>query len=408
MLAWVTVLSAPAYAIYVRVVTEDVPVARLIENLTRQAAARPGDGQLQWALARAHAMAASDPSRSVPAGKDGRIWHGYSAPFAPFDPVAGAAGKPSTTARQHLDLAITHHRRAVVLLPEEPAVRLGLAWGLQQAGQTADAVAEYRATIEAAWKDEGQRTTLGLGGRTVVSEAASYLKPLLDPVRDRQEIRTLDQRVAKLATLPVPITPIVVDLAGGGSASALIDRDACVSFDLEGRGVARAWEWITPRAAWLVWDPNQSRRVSSGRQLFGSVTFLIDWRTGYDALASLDDDGDGWLRGTELRGLALWHDRDGDAVSAPDEVRPVSWHRIDAIATRGDAGVTPRVAAWARHGVRYADGSTAPTYDIVLHAAASVTTTRRREPAAPAGVGSLGGRQAQHDVEARGEFAGAR
>jgi hypothetical protein len=374
MLAWMTVLSLPAHAIYMRVVTEDVPVARLIENLTRQVAARPGDGQRHWALARAHAMAASRPAGMVPVTRDGRVWHGYEEPFIPFPVVPAAA--PGSPSRRHLDLAITHHRRALALLPGDHAVRLGLAWCLQQAGEHTEAIREYRATIEAAWKGEGTRTSLGFGGRTIVSEAAGYLIPLLDRVKDREEIGTLRKRLDHLASLPVMITPIVVDLAGGGSPNALIDRDARVSFDLEGRGVARSWEWITPRAAWLVWDPRQTGRVTSGRQLFGSVTFLMAWRTGYEALASLDDDGDGWLRGTELRGLALWHDRDGDAVSGPDEVRPVSWYRIDAIATRGDAGATPRVAAWARHGVRYADGSTAPTYDVVLRPAAPLVTTR--------------------------------
>lgn len=125
------------------------------------------------------------------------------------------------------------------------------------------------------------------------------------------------------------------------------------------------------RAAWGVWDPKRTGRIHSGTQLFGSVTFLMFWRTGYDALAALDDDGDGWLRGDELAGLALSHDRDGDGQNGPGEVAPVGVHRIVAMAARGDEGDGHRVAARATAGVRYADGSTRATFDLVLRAVAT-------------------------------------
>ncbi|HTU99107.1 MAG TPA: tetratricopeptide repeat protein [Luteitalea sp.] len=375
--------SAAPSAIFVRTVTEQVPVARLIANLTRQVEKNPSDGDAHWALARAHAMAASNPARAIAVTKEGKVWYGPGAPFAPFDPMPAATGTLGTPGQQHLTLAIAHHRRALRLLPSNPAIRLGLAWCLQQAGQVGEAIAEYRSTIEAAWKDEGQRTSLGLGGRTIVSEAASYLKPLLDPTINQAEIRTLDQRVEKLASLPVPITPIVVDLEGTTSGQPLVDTEAKVRFDLEGRGLARDWEWITPRSAWLVWDPKETGRITSGRQLFGSVSFLIAWRNGYEALASLDDDGDGWLRADELRGLALWHDRDADGVSSVDEVRPVSWYRITGIAARGTHATSEGVAAWARDGVRYADGSTAPTWDVVLRPAVPRLTRHTDDVAHP-------------------------
>ena len=43
-----------------------------------------------------------------------------------------------------------------------------------------------------------------------------------------------------------------------------------------------------------------------------------------DALAALDDNGDGVLSGKELDGLALWHDANGNGVCDPGEVKPLS------------------------------------------------------------------------------------
>jgi len=41
-----------------RLEVEDVPVARVIPNLSREAGRAPGNGQLHWALGQAYAIAA--------------------------------------------------------------------------------------------------------------------------------------------------------------------------------------------------------------------------------------------------------------------------------------------------------------------------------------------------------------
>ena len=58
------------------------------------------------------------------------------------------------------------------------------------------------------------------------------------------------------------------------------------------------------------------------------------WSHGYDALLSLDDNGDGQLTGPELRGLALRHDRNGNRVSDRGEVKSVHSYGIVSIACR--------------------------------------------------------------------------
>jgi hypothetical protein len=60
--------------------------------------------------------------------------------------------------------------------------------------------------------------------------------------------------------------------------------------------------------------------IESGRQLFGSVTWWMFWRDGYQAPAALDDDGNGWLEGNELAGIAIWRDLNGNGVCDPSEI----------------------------------------------------------------------------------------
>lgn len=55
---------------------------------------------------------------------------------------------------------------------------------------------------------------------------------------------------------------------------------------------------------------------------------MLFFENGYHALATLDDDGDGELAGRELRGLALWQDRNGDGVSDDGEVKPVGAYGV--------------------------------------------------------------------------------
>jgi hypothetical protein len=146
----------------------------------------------------------------------------------------------------------------------------------------------------------------------------------------------------------------------------MIDAEASVPFDADGTGRKR-WTWITPKAGWLVSDPRSTARIESGLQLFGNVTFWLFWEDGYQALATLDDNDDGELTGTELAGLAIWHDRNGDGVSQRDEVRSLADHGIVALSCRGE----PRAGSsdclvYAPRGVRFRDGTVRASYDVIL------------------------------------------
>lgn len=160
------------------------------------------------------------------------------------------------------------------------------------------------------------------------------------------------------------ITPIVFSMQSHQSIFELVSMDASVDFDLRGFGPKTRWPWVKPTTALLVWDPERTGRIVSGRQLFGSYTFEIFWRDGYAALAALDDNHDGWLRGSELDGLRAWFDSDENGRSESSEVRDVDELGVVGIAVHAvtHEGVHPKNP----HGMQLEDGRTLPTWDWVV------------------------------------------
>ena len=164
------------------------------------------------------------------------------------------------------------------------------------------------------------------------------------------------------------MTPILVSLNPDLPFEKLVDRSAAVTFDLDGSGLPRKYQWITPNAAWLVYDHNGSGRITSGLQLFGSVTFWIFWQNGYDALAVLDNDRNGILEDSELQNLSLWRDANSDGHSDPGEVRPLHEYGIVQLKTNAtnSTGILSHPA-----GATLYDNSTLPTYDWIAQSSAN-------------------------------------
>ena len=245
--------------------------------------------------------------------------------------------------------------------------QLGLAWCLDQSGQKKSAVTEYRKALKLAWTEEVEKGDgHGLGpGVCYSEEIIRYLLKLLDPINDKAEIAELNKAAANLSSMPRAITPILVPLEANASFTELVDPLAAVPFDLDGSGRVRSWGWITPKAAWLVFNPERGR-ITSALQLFGSVTFWIFWSDGYAALAALDDDRDGFLRGAELHGLMLWQDRNRNGVSEPEELIPVEDAGIAGIACSGSKHESG--CQWNPAGVIYRNGTSRPSYDWIAPA----------------------------------------
>ena len=361
--------SAPAAATHLRPELEKVPIERLLKNLEAALTKSPFDANLHYGLARANAMAYADVSESttIVAAKPLRgVWFGLLPRHVPFGPVDEGSGERRHARRDHLRKAIGYYKSGIRAAGKDASLThwLGLAWCVEQFGDTVGAISLYRRIFSRAWKTEQRKLRFGLRQRPVAAEAAMYLVALLDPNEDAQEIVALRARADKLQRVPRAVTPIVVPLTDSAvSLAELVDPSAAVPFDLDGSGLRRPWGWTRPKTAgWLVFiPPGADGRVTSGLQLFGAVTFWMFWPTGYHALGALDDDGDGELRGDELRGLAIWADQDRDGVSQPHEVRTMA--ELGIVALSSEYQVAGDGTPFSPQGLVLRSGATRPTYD---------------------------------------------
>ena len=392
-------------AMFVRSQTQEVPMARLFTNLQQRLNQDTNNFELTYDLARLHSMAYSTTAETIQVTTNtGRptFYYPGSDSGVPQDVSVPRSAEARSQALTHLTNALVLFDRAIQLLKKSTnqiqsgewlvlPLELGRAWCLDQAGSRADALKAYRKTFVLAWKREvtgefklkewleGTWDAVKSGNNPLhVTTRPSYLGPgvcysqeligyllkLLDPVADAKEIADLKAKQKILAAMGRAVTPILVPLESALTLADLVNPQAGVAFDLDGSGLPRRWSWITPKAAWLVFDNAGQGKITSGLQMFGNVTFWIFWRDGYDALRALDDNHDGVLSGTELRGLALWQDRNANGICEPGEVRSVSHWGISAISCAGEPqpGTTLR---WCPNGVTFDNREMRPSYDWI-------------------------------------------
>ncbi len=227
------------------------------------------------------------------------------------------------------------------------------------------ALAAYRRAYELALeKDRKQRFPSPAANSLISRDAAESIRRIFERRTmsddDRAELARMKEQTKDLPGGFV-ITPLIFSMEAARPLEDLLDPSSRVRFDLAGAGRPAEWPWLRPETALLVWDPAGTGRITSGRQLFGSVTWWIFWENGYEPLALLDDDGDGWIAGRELEGLAVWRDRNGDGRSDRGEVIPAAKAGIARLAARpaGRHGAIP----WNPRGLATTDGRLLPTYD---------------------------------------------
>lgn len=362
-----------AEARYMKPDLVNIPIERLINNLEAIAEKNPKDAQARFNLARAHAMAyavKSDTAEVWKGRENQGIWFGYEPSHIPFTVQPTEDKNALNAARKHLASAIKAYEETIRLEPDNLSAKLGYAWCLEQSGEKRKAVNHYRKVIEAAWRQEKSMTQAPLGWHSVTAEAAGYLIPLLNKNRDKKEISLLRARMEKVSKVPRPVTPVAVPLRVGMTAREVENLSASVAFDADGSGEKKNWTWIAKDAGWLVYDPHETGKVASALQMFGSVSFWMFWDNGYKALAALDDNGDGMLAGRELRGLAIWQDINSNGISDAGEVKRLAAWGIVGISCHHEQDTKhPYRIAYSRQGIFFRDGSTRPTYDIILRPA---------------------------------------
>jgi hypothetical protein len=365
-----SLLAASVQARFVSPDLERVPVERLVKNLQEVVDKEPKNVQARYNLARVHAMAyalKNDTCEINKRGTNPAPWFGNTPAVVPFKSVETKDKDQLEQAKKHLQKAISTYGDVLKLQADYLPAQLGLAWCVEQSGDKVEAIKAYRKVIEAGWETEGKLTRGPLGGNYITKEAAGYLIPLLDTEKDGKEIDTLNVRVAQLNKLPRPVTPIAVPLKDGLTWRDLEDRNAAVGFDVDGTGLGKRWSWITKDAGWLVYDPHKTGKITSGLQLFGNVTFWCFFDNGYEALRCLDDNADGVLTGSELDGIAIWHDANGDGICQPEEIRPLSYYGVAGMSCAWQTDTShPDRIAFSPAGVVLRDGSTRPTFDLIL------------------------------------------
>jgi hypothetical protein len=376
-------MLAPEYALakYRLPDLQEVPIKRLLSNLKDQIRQNPQDPWLRLNLARAYSMAFalnSDEAKITLNTHDGQLsfWH-VPFEYSPQMPQS-ITNRPGKSAREYLLQAIELYEITLKTDSKDEHIaqyaRLGHAWCLEQANNKKIAIEDYRILVRQivpekfASPDPSRKRSPGLDWSDASAEAAGYLIALLDPKQDAAEISTLQEQLKQFARRPRAITPIAIPLKANTSLADIEDRNARVTFDIDGRNVGQNWSWITPKAGWLAYDPKKNGKISSGIQLFGNVSYWMFWKNGYQALSVLDDNGDGILTGQELNGLVIWIDENRNGVYDPGEIKTLSELNIQGLRYNHITlnGHQDHIV-FSPQGVQFSDGSNAPSYDIILH-----------------------------------------
>jgi hypothetical protein len=159
------------------------------------------------------------------------------------------------------------------------------------------------------------------------------------------------------------ITPIVFSLEEYNSPIELLGQNLQVKYDLAGDGNSELWPWVKPTTGILVWNEDGKGSITSGRQMFGSVTWWLFFNDGYHALDCLDDNRDGALTGNELKGISAWFDVNSNGQSESAEIKSLDELGIVSISVKS----TSTENGWPANktGIKLNNGQTIATYDWI-------------------------------------------
>jgi tetratricopeptide (TPR) repeat protein len=177
-------------------------------------------------------------------------------------------------------------------------------------------------------------------------------------------ILEMQKNIEKVKKQHMPIvTPIVFSFEKDISPTKLLEPDLQVNFDLDGDGNIEVWPWVKPTTGILVWNEDGKGEITSGRQMFGSVTWWLFFNDGYHALDCLDDNRDGALTGNELKGISVWFDVNSNGQSEPAEIKSLDELEIVSISVKS----TGTENGWPANktGIKLKNGQTIASYDWI-------------------------------------------
>lgn len=373
----------PAQARHANVEIKQVPISRLLTNLTARLSTSINNddkAMLEFQIGRLHSMAYALRTEEVSVRTDRRMvatpkgagdsrnsvlvpWYGYSvSDYDQFQIEPTEDQAKIAQAKKHLAEATLHLEKACTLNPKLETAQLGWAWCLQQTGQFAKARPLYRQIFKNAYEKEKSEKS-GFRGSSIAIETGEYLISVLDKKRDAGEIADIRLKMSQVSEGFRMVTPIVVPLRPGLNAQQLMCSRRVV-FDLDGNGPRPYGSWTTADAGWLVFDGDGKGDINSGLQLFGCSTFWVFWRNGYEALSALDADNDGLIQGDEKAGLKIWQDLNQNGISESGEVKSLDQCGIESLSCLSKTGADGQL--YSEAGVKYRSGEAAPTYDWMV------------------------------------------
>ncbi len=408
LIGWLCLFALPASAMFVPPHLE--PVDRLVINAKAYLEKHPQEADAHYTLARIHYLAFSSKQDEIKVFNSEA--EGKPAPVPRWmvsrdnNSVTPKGSLSHTTLIEHALLAKAEFEEAIRLDAKNALYQIGLASLLMEVRQwnnatrsvslpagldkisLSDVREAFSKAIALSLPEEEKTKSLGpVGVEDLISyEASSILVKLGEEKQfsgpEEKELQKAKETITTLEKIPMgAITPIVFSFLPTEHLAERLAPETIVDFDLRGYGWQERWTWVKPSLGFLVWDPLHTGKITSARQLFGSYTFQIFRKTGYDALAALDDNGDGFLSGSELRGISVWFDRNSDGISQPAEVTPVEDMAIRSIAT--SAQVRDGIHPTNPRGLVLSDGRVLPTWDWI------VAPVRAESPLALAGTTSV-------------------
>lgn len=194
---------------------------------------------------------------------------------------------------------------------------------------------KYSTSAEADQNDgEGLRFLLDAG--TGMEQFANYRTSPLYTGTHSGVTRTIELDYFSNGSINVLSDPIVLDLNGDGAS--LVSPADGVSFDLDADGSAEQTGWVAPEDGLLAIDLDGSGAIEDGSEVFSENFDEGGHANSLDALASLDDNGDGVIDSEDAAydDILVWQDANSDGVSQAGELKGLAEHGIESI----DLGAT--------------------------------------------------------------------
>lgn len=124
-----------------------------------------------------------------------------------------------------------------------------------------------------------------------------------------------------------PRDPLVIDLGKPGIELRSLTNG--VNFDLDNNGFAEKTAWIGNEDGFLALDRNGNGKIDNGGELFGDQVILKDGSksaSGFEALAELDENGDGLIdeNDPQFAKLRVWIDVNHNGISESNELKTLS------------------------------------------------------------------------------------